>query len=330
MIITSVSERIGGSSMDLVVSDTSSSAVSVLPTLDLRDLVDRWTRYLDVSPISVRAYTTHVRLFLFWLAKNGINQPTREDIIAFRDSLKAAHRPSTIHGYMVAIRLFFQFLEVSGVYRNVALHIKSPKLEKGFRRDYLTSDQSKSLLATCDEPKNVELALRDRAILSVMLTTGLRTVSIINADYGDIGTVGDCSALRYLGKGHNEKNVFAKLTAPVEHAIRKYLAVRGEVRENDPLFASVSNRHKGGRLTTRSLRRIIKNRLKNIGIDTRRVSAHSLRHTAATLNLLAGGTLEETQQLLDHKALTTTQIYAHHLSRVKNQSEQRVSDLIFG
>ena len=55
--------------MDLVVSDTSSSAVSVLPTLDLRDLVDRWTRYLDVSPISVRAYTTHVRLFLIWLAK---------------------------------------------------------------------------------------------------------------------------------------------------------------------------------------------------------------------------------------------------------------------
>ena len=316
--------------MDLVVSDTSSSAVSVLPTLDLRDLVDRWTRYLDVSPISVRAYTTHVRLFLIWLAKNGITRPTREDIIAFRDSLKAASlSPSTIHCYLVSIRQFCQFLEVSGVYRNIALHIKSPRLDRGNKKGYLTSTQAKELLSTCDQPDNTEQSLRDKAILSIMLTTGLRTVSIINADFGDIGTVGNCTVLYYLGKGHSEKNVFVKLTEPVERAVRKYLSVRGEVKDSDPLFASISNRDKGGRLTTKSIRRMVKTRLKNIGIDTRRVSAHSLRHTAATLNLLAGGSLEETQQMLDHSSITTTQIYAHHLSRVQNKSEQRISDLIF-
>ena len=240
------------------------------------------------------------------------------------------HRPSSVQGAMAAIRLFFEFCEVSGVYRNVARHVKSPKLDKGFKRDYLTSTQSRELLSTCDQPDNTEQSLRDKAILSVMLTTGLRTVSIINADFGDIGTVGNCTVLYYLGKGRSDKSVFVKLTEPVERAVRKYLSVRGEVGENDPLFASVSNRHKGGRLTTKSIRRMVKSRLKNIGIDSRRVSAHSLRHTAATLNLIAGGDIQDTCQLLNHADISTTLAYSHNLSRINSKSEQRISDLIFG
>lgn len=315
--------------MDLVTTANFNTAVSVIPALNLRDLADRWIRYLDVAPRSVQTYSSNLKQFLIWLSDNDITNPTREDIIAYRDSLMANHRPSSVQGSMAAIRLFFEFCEVSGVYRNVAKHVKSPKLDKGHKHDYLTSEQSKELLATCDEPENQEQALRDRAILSVMLTTGLRTISIISADYGDISKIGDATVLFYLGKGHTEKGTYVKLTAPVERAIRQYLSVRGEVKENEPLFTSTSNRHKNGRLTTKAIRMMIKTRLRNIGIDNRRVSAHSLRHTAATLNLLAGGSLEETQQLLDHSSISTTMIYSHSLSRINSQSEQRVSDLIF-
>ena len=315
--------------MDLVTAGNTNTAVSVIPALNLRDLADRWIKYLDVAPRSVQTYSTNLKQFLIWLAQNNITNPTREDIIAYRDSLMSNHRPSSVQGAMAAIRLFFQFLEMSGVYRNVAQHIKSPKLDRGHKHDYLTSDQSKELLATCDEPDNREQALRDKAILSVMLTTGLRTISIINADIRDIGTVGDNTVLYYLGKGHSEKNVFVKLTAPVEHALRKYLSIRGEVKDSDPLFASVSNRDKGGRLTTKSIRRMVKSRLKKIGLNSRRVSAHSLRHTTATLCLQSGSSLSEVQQLLDHASISTTTAYTHLQNRIKNQSEQRVSDLIF-
>lgn len=315
--------------MELVKVDDSCAVVSVMPSLNLRDLADRWIKYLDVAPRSVQTYSSNLKQFLLWLSKNDITNPTREDIISYRDSLMANHRPSSVQGAMAAIRLFFEFCEVSGVYKNVAKHVKSPKLDKGHKHDYLTSDQSKELLATCDEPNNQEQALRDRAILSVMLTTGLRTISIISADYGDISKIGDTTVLFYLGKGHTEKGTYVKLTAPVERAIRQYLAVRGEVKENEPLFTSTSNRHKNGRLTTKAIRMMVKTRLRNIGIDNRRVSAHSLRHTAATLNLLAGGSLEETQQLLDHSSISTTMIYSHSISRINSQSEQRVSDLIF-
>ena len=314
---------------DLVMVDNCNT-VSGLSRCDFSDLANKWFRYLDVAPRSVHTYSTNIKQFLVWLAQNNITRPTREDIIAYRDSLKTSHRPSTIQGYMAAIRLFFQFLESQGIYHDIAKHIKSPKLDHDHKRDYLTSGQSKELLATCDRQIESEQSLRDKAILSVMLTTGLRTISIINADIGDIGTIGDCTVLYYLGKGHTEKSVFVKLTAPVERAIRQYLAVRDEVGKNDPLFASISNRDRGGRLTTKSIRRMVKTRLVNIGLNNRRVSAHSLRHTAATLNLLAGGTLEETQQMLDHSSITTTQIYAHNIDRIKNQSEQRVSDLVFG
>ena len=314
---------------ELVKVDDSGAVVSVSSGVSLSDFADRWIRYLDVAPRSVQTYSTNLKQFLLWLAKNGITQPTREDIIAFRDFLKAASlSPSTIHGYLVSIRQFFQFLEVSGVYRNIALHIKSPKIDRGHKKGYLTSTQAKELLSTCDEPDNTEKSLRDKAILAICLSTGLRTISIINADIQDIGTVGDFTVLYYKGKGHAEKNVWVRLTPPVENTVRKYLHVRGAVKETDPLFASISNRDRGNRLTTRSLRRMIKTRLKRLGLE-KRVSAHSLRHTAATLNLLAGGTLEETQQLLGHQALETTLIYSHHLSRIQNKSEERISNLIF-
>ena len=314
--------------MELAVLESTNFALT--GNLALTEFAARWIRYLDVSPNSVRAYTSNLGRFLHWLAENGISKPEREDIIAYRDTLMASHRPSSVQGAMAAIRLFFEFCEISGFYKNVAKHVKSPKLDRGHKRDYLTSGQSRELLSTCDDAAGEEQALRDRAILAVMLTTGLRTISIVNADFGDISKIGDATVLYYLGKGHSEKGAFVKLTAPVERALRQYLAVRGEVGEDDPLFASVSNRHRNGRLTTKSVRRMVKARLRGIGIDSRRVSAHSLRHTAATLNLLAGGTLEETQQMLDHASISSTQIYAHNLNRINSRSEQRVSDLIFG
>jgi integrase/recombinase XerC len=92
----------------------------------------------------------------------------------------------------------------------------------------------------------------------------------------------------------------------------------------DPLFAGVGNRNAGGRLTTRSISGIEKGALVSAGLNSDRLTAHSLRHTAATLNLLNGGTLEETKQLLRHTNINTTLIYAHALERANNQSEARI------
>ena len=82
-------------------------------------------------------------------------------------------------------------------------------------------------------------------------------------------------------------------------------------------------------MTTRSISRIVKDRLVDAGLNSDRLTAHSLRHTAATLNMLHGGTLDETQQMLRHSKIDTTMIYTHHLERVKNRSEDRIAAAIW-
>ena len=99
-------------------------------------------------------------------------------------------------------------------------------------------------------------------------------------------------------------------------------------KQCDVLFVSTSNNNKGQRLTTRSISGIVKKRLKAAGYTSNRLTAHSL-HTAGTLNLMNGGTLEETQQLLRHSNINTTMIYLHHLERENNQSEKRIADALF-
>ena len=131
-----------------------------------------------------------------------------------------------------------------------------------------------------------------------------------------------------IEKGISRINV--KIAEPVEAAIRKYLMVRGETDSSAPLFSSISNRNSGGRMTTRSISRVAKNHLIEIDLKSDRLTAHSLRHTAATLNLLNGGTVEETKQLLGHANINTTLIYSHALERAKNDSESRIAKAIFG
>jgi len=293
------------------------------------ELFTSWISYIgDSSPRTIKTYTKNIYRLAEYLQLNGIAQPKRADIIAYRDFLKQNYKPSTVQGYMAAVKLFFKWTDNEGLYPNVADNVRTAKVEPGHKEDYLTTKQANKLLSSV-ERESIK-GLRDYAILSLMTTTGLRTVSIINADIGDIRTAGDNVVLYYKGKGHEEKNVYVVLAEPVEEAIRAYLNARGKAADTEPLFSSTSNNNKGGRMTTRAIRDICGERLTEAGLKTNRITAHSLRHTAAMINLRNGATVEETQQLLDHSNINTTLIYVAALEREKNQSEKRIAKAIFG
>lgn len=291
-------------------------------------LFNRWTSYIDASSKTIDTYSKAIKQFFIYLQDKGLKHPKREDIISYRDYLKRNHKPTTVQSYLAAVKLFFQWTEREGFYPNIADRVKGAKIDTEHKRDYLTTKQVNKLLGAID--RSTLKGKRDYAILSIMITTGLRTVSIINANIADIRTTGNATTLFYKGKGHEEKATYVKLAEPIEDAIRDYLTAREETKGTEPLFSSVANRNNGGRMTTRSISRIVKERLINIDLKSDRVTAHSLRHTAATLNLLNGGTVEETQQLLDHSNINTTLIYSHALERAKNNSEQRIAKAIFG
>lgn len=292
------------------------------------EVFNSWTSFIDASPRTVETYSKAIKQFFIYLQDKGIKKPQREDIVAYREYLSKDHKPTTVQSYLAAVKLFFQWTEQEKIYPNIAQRVKGAKLDTEHKKDYLTKKQVSKLLKAID--RSTLKGKRDYAMLSLMVTTGLRTVSIINANVEDIRAAGDATALYYKGKGHQEKATYVKLAEPVEEAIRDYLKARGRADGKEPLFTSTAHRNNGGRMTTRSISRVAKESLIDIGLDSDRLTAHSFRHTAATLNLLNGGTVEETQQLLDHKNINTTLIYSHALERAKNNSEKRIAKAIFG
>lgn len=292
------------------------------------EVFSRFVSYLDASPKTVDTYTKALKQLFNYLSINGVTAPRREDIIAFREELKASgHKPTTVQNYITAAKLFFKWTEQEGYYPNIAEHLKGAKIDREHKKDYLTSSQVKAVLDAIE--RNTLQGLRDYAIMTLMVTGGLRTVEVIRADVGDLRTAGESSALYVQGKGRAEKTDFVKLSSPVEKAIRAYLKARGAAAPDEPLFLSLSNNNRGQRLTTRSISGIVKTRLQNAGYNSERLTAHSLRHTAVTLSLLAGKDITEVQQFARHANIATTMIYNHSLDKAKNGCSEAISQAIF-
>lgn len=292
------------------------------------NLYSDFIRFLDAKPKTIATYTRAIRQFYNFIKARGITNPTRETILDFRKWLIQKNKPTTVQNYIVTVRLFFRWLEQQGFYKNIADKVKSPVISKEHKKDYLTSKQVKALLNNIKLDKS-EQGLRDYAIIATMVVGGLRTIEIARSNISDLRNVGDDAVLFIQGKGRDEKTAYIKLPFHVENAIREYLKSRKIVDEQEPLFVSTSNNNFGSRLTTRSISGIVKNRLKQVGLNSSMLTAHSLRHTAGTLSLLNGGTIEETQQLLRHTNINTTMIYLHHIDRAKNRSEELIANAIF-
>lgn len=292
------------------------------------DLYSRFTAFIDAKPKTVETYTKALRQLFAFFGAHGISHPTREDILSYREELKATgHKPTTIQNYITAARLFFQWLEEERIYPNVAAHIKGAKLDREHKKDYLTSRQVKAVLGEVD--RSTVQGKRDYAILALMITGGLRTIEVSRANIGDLRTIGDNSVIFVQGKGRDEKTEYIKLDAQVESIIRDYLKARGETAPEAPLFASTSNNSKGQRMTTRSISGIAKAHMVEAGYNSATLTAHSLRHTAVTLSLLAGKPLEEVQQFARHANMATTMIYNHALDKAKNGCSEAIAKAIF-
>lgn len=289
----------------------------------LDSLADSFINAQDVSQSSRDTYRKALRSFTEWLKRERIHNPVREDILAYKAFLQAQGLSSlTLSGYMVVVRKFFEYLEAAIGYQNVAKGIKGAKRLRGFRKDPLTVEQIREMLARMDRP--TIQGKRDYAMLNLMLRTGLRTIEIIRADIGDIRQQSGEAVLWIHGKGRDAKDEFVLLTHDTLKPVYAYLDARGRGNNSDPLFASESDRNKNERLTTRSIRRIVKKYLRDIHLDSDRLTAHSLRHTFATLALMNGAPLLQVKEAMRHNSIETTMVYAHSLDRVSNGAEKYV------
>lgn len=293
----------------------------------VQDLITPCLGTLDVSERTRTAYARNLGYFADWLSSEGRTGGQRDDFIAYKRHLMDTYEASTVSAYMTPVRVLYQWAASEGLTRDITIGIRGPRQARQFRKDPLSVEQSRQLLQIGeDDPE----ALRDRALISLLIHTGIRTIEAIRADVGDICTMAGHAVLRVQGKGRTEKDEYVILAPDVLQSLGTYLKSRGDVAPQDPLFTSESNRNRGGRLTTRSTSRIIKEALGEAGIRSDRITAHSLRHTAITLALMAGATVQEAQAMARHANINTTMIYAHNLDRLGNSAEMRIDEILRG
>jgi len=291
-------------------------------TSRIEDLLNRFIISQDVKQSSKSLYKRTLKRFFSWIRENNYKLPdiSRPEIIKYKEDLLASDKSSlTVGSYITSVRKFYEWAEANKLYPNIAKGIKTPKRKQQFRKQPLTPIQAKELLNFYRTG-----ALRNYAIVNLLLRTGLRTIEVVRANIGDIVFKGTRRVLLIQGKGRDEKDNFVILTDKTFKPIGDYLSERGETDSSEPLFSSTSNNSKGERLTTRTISKIAKEGLKGIGLDNKLFTAHSLRHTTAVSILRAGGSLEEVQGVLRHSNPSTTQIYTATIKeelRLKNAPE---------
>ena len=266
----------------------------------------------DVKDSSRQLYRRTLRPFFRFIEKQGItlSKVTRNDILSYKDYLlSAGMSPLTVGSYLTAVRKFYTWAEALQYYPNVAKAVKTPTRKQQYRKQALTAEQSKRLLQHFRECN-----LRDYAIVNLMLCTGLRCIEISRALVEDLTlkSVEGKEATRVLfiqGKGRLEKDSFVIINEAVYKPIRDYLNTRRNAKGKEPLFCSVSNSNRAGSLSTRSLSQIVKDGLRAIGLDDRAFTAHSLRHSTASLLIKNGATPEEVKDVLRHASTAITQVY---------------------
>jgi len=216
---------------------------------------------------------------------------------------------STMARKLATLRSFYKFCLRRGyVAANPLASIRTPKQDKRLPK-FLEVEQITKLLATPDD--GTLLGARDRAMLEVMYSTGIRVSELVDLAESDVDFAG--GVLHVRGKGKKQRTSPIGPTALA--AIRKYI----DLRRAEPRAASFDqrslfvNKH-GQRLSTRSVRRKLDKYLAAAGLDPT-ISPHTLRHSFATHMLNNGADLRSVQELLGHQSLSTTQIYTHLTSK---------------
>lgn len=292
----------------------------------MKKAVAAFLRHLDrernASAHTVRAYRQDLEQFTAHLAEELHREPRPRDVdhLLIRSFLARLHRKglkkSSAARKLAGLRTFFRYLCREGALEtNPARALVSPRTEKRIPV-HLEEGEIAVLL---DFPAEHDKDLRSRAILELLYATGIRCAELVGLDLSEV----DLSArmVRVLGKGRKERVV--PFGARACEALLAYLPARGRARpKSDALFVNAN----GGRLTDRSVRQTVSDRVRAVAL-ARRISPHSLRHSFATHLLERGADLRAIQELLGHASLSTTQRYTHvnarHLLEIYKKTHPR-------
>ena len=290
-----------------------------------------WIEFCDVQPTTQKTYNKAVENFAAYLEAADIAQPVKKDVENYRDALLGSgnYKVSSVRLYLTVVKKFFRYLSSKAVYPNVADGVKLPAIENvdEHAHDALELDEAKAAIKSLDGTD--EKTLRDKAVMSLMIGCGLRSIEVVRMDIGDFERRKGQWFVAVHGKGRRGKGESVPVSPAIKKLVDDYISVRPKGKKGTALFVSTAARNKGERLQTQTISRLAKRVFKGIGIDSSRVTCHSCRATFATLALRFGVPIRKVAKILRHRSTDTTEIYANDISKFNNDGVQVVSNHIF-
>lgn len=278
--------------------------------MDLNKLKQAFLQYIEIekgrSLRTVANYDMYLKRFLTFSKLTQPSKITDEVVTSYRLWLNRKNLKKNSQNYhLIALRTFLKYLVKRGIPSLMPERIELAKV--GVRELDLISDTELARLLAAPSGSD-EKSLRDKAILELFFSTGLRVSELASLDRDSVDLKKDEFSVR--GKGEKIRPVF--LSPAAKDAITAYLKKRKDL--NEALFGGLSpatsKTNAAGRLTSRSIERMIKHYAAKAGI-TRKVTPHTLRHSFATDLLANGADLRAVQMMLGHSNISTTQIYTH-------------------
>ncbi|TDB81588.1 tyrosine recombinase XerC [Actinomadura sp. KC216] len=294
----------------------------------LEDAVTDFGRHLraerDVSPHTLRAYLGDLNDLIGYAAETGVTEPAGLDVSLLRAWLARQHAlgrsRATLARRTAAVRAFTRHLHRRGqLSGDPGVLLGTPKRQRDLP-EVITRDEAARLLDTMDAQG--PLGLRDLAVLEMLYATGVRVSELCGLDIDDLDT--GRSTVRVLGKGGRERTV--PVGEPAARAVQDWLRAGRPALATDHSGPALFLGARGGRLHPTSARRIVHDRISEVG-QVPDLSPHGLRHSAATHLLEGGADLRSVQEILGHASLQTTQLYTHvsaeRLKQVHRQAHPR-------
>lgn len=293
-------------------------------------LVAAYLSQLDRMPKTVESYGYNLRPLLSWMEENHVaaGEMTPAHALAYKAALMKDRKPTTVNALLTTARRLYAWVELSTGYRNPFEGVEGVRVHKtgtSKAKDALTHAQARKV---AHHEGTGATGLRDRAMVNLALVCALRTVEVSRLNVGDYRRIGSVATIAITGKGHQEADTIKAVDDGTAALIDEYLRTRGDLDDDMPLFSSASNRNKGGRMTTRAIGGVIKQTMREEGIDDHRLTPHSLRHTSITFVVEAGADLREAQQHARHADPRTTEVYLHINDALKGRCEGMVAAAI--
>jgi integrase/recombinase XerC len=273
------------------------------------DFLSHQKRY---SPNTLRAYQVDLD---HWLADLQMNRGIENlkdlsdrmeaaQLRSYLSSLYDSHEKSSLCRRLSAIRSFLKYLRTQGlIARDVGVLVPTPKTQKPLPQFFKIEEMDELIQAP---NTSTLLGRRDRAVFEIIYGCGLRVSEAVGLNIGDVSL--ERGWLTVMGKGSKERTV--PFGPPAREALEASLSDRPGVTSANAAITPLFVNFRGGRLTARSVARILAKHLIRIAAS-RSISPHGLRHSFATHLLAAGADLRTIQELLGHARLSTTQRYTH-------------------